>query len=490
MSAIKEQQKQQKNFPSAQKNRQREPVGSIDTCGGCTSCHQMTRIHTAPNSPTWGGSDDENNSSGSHKPCAIGFFQRNLGNSYFQSLADQQKPIGVSAQNSTSAVIQRKCNCGGSCSGCGDKEDESLSIQAKLKVGPANDTYEQEADRVADRIMRMPDKPGSSAAKASGERHPIKRVNTANRKSNSISDRTISKDGGRPLSEYTRSFMEPQFGADFSKVRIHTDKNTQQIASRINARAYTFGNHIGLNRGESENDRGLMAHELTHVVQQNGNNCGIIQRIITVNPSVAAADDILCQLRFLCSSCSEINLDRSGQTITAEKSSIASHGCECVSDAIGDPDRTYTINVDNVTDNPQSETLHDGSTATIPYPSSGPRTYNGTNPTIHMPSSSSSVMDFGGFSPSGAALFAPNWRILGHELCGHGRLKQSYAGDKGDRQGHDVTIDTENAIAGEHGEPARGHYTDHRQGESYHNPAGNMSRIVFKLIDGWHYEAP
>lgn len=270
---------------------------------------------------------------------------------------------------------------------------------------------------------------------------------------------------------------------------MHTGDESGQRAGEIRARAFTFGQHIVLGRGESEDNRNLMAHELTHVLQQNQEteSPSRIRRKVVVNPTTSEADDILAQVRFICPSA---KFGRTGRTLTTDQSSIASKGCECVTDVISDSARTYTINVDAVTDSPQTVTLHNGTTATIPNPSSGPRTYNGPNPTIHMPASAGSAMEFGGFSPSGAPLWCDNWRILGHELCGHGRLNQSYAGTKGNRPGHDSTIDTENEIAAEHGGPARGHFADTRQGESYHNPIGNRSRVVFMLVNGWHYEAP
>ncbi len=65
-----------------------------------------------------------------------------------QSIAGSRTSCG-------SPVIQRKCSCSGSCSSCSGKEEE-LGILPKLKVGPVNDMYEQEADRVADQVMRMP----------------------------------------------------------------------------------------------------------------------------------------------------------------------------------------------------------------------------------------------------------------------------------------------------------------------------------------------
>jgi hypothetical protein len=160
-------------------------------------------------------------------------------------------------------------------------------------------------------------------------------------------------------------------------------------------------------------------------------------------------------------------------------------------DATTDPARHYTIEVQDAVRVDRPQAMHDGSTVVIPDTSIGPTTTAAMHPHVIMPRSASGI-EFGLFKPDCSAEWAPNWRILGHELCGHGRLRQSYPGKqkKGDRAGHDKTIDTENAIAAEHGGPARGHYGDPRQGESFHNPVGDRTRIVFALKDGWHYEAP
>ena len=303
------------------------------------------------------------------------------------------------------------------------------------------------------------------------------------------SDLSSSLGSGRPLARETRSFFEQRFGTDLGDVRIHSGNAAGLMSSDINARAFTFGRHVVLGAGENEANSRLMAHELTHVLQQNADEDTDrrIQRIVTVNPSTAAADDILDQVRFICPA---VTFGRTGRTLTADQSSIASKGCECVTDVISDPARTYTINVDAVSNNPQPVTLSNGTKATVPDPSSGPNTLVGPNPTITMPATKGSAMEFGAFSPSGGALWCDNWRILGHELCGHARLNQSYAGSKGKRPGHDATIDTENAIAADHGQPTRGHFADSRQGESFHNPAGKRSKVVFMLVNGRHYEAP
>ena len=80
--------------------------------------------------------------------------------------------------------------------------------------------------------------------------------------------------GGAPLSKDSRDFFEPRFGADFSTVRIHTGSQASGVARQLNARAFTVGNHITFGEGHyspsSSDGKRLMAHELTHVIQQRG----------------------------------------------------------------------------------------------------------------------------------------------------------------------------------------------------------------------------
>ena len=102
---------------------------------------------------------------------------------------------------------------------------------------------------------------------------------------------------------------------------------------------------------------------------------------------------------------------------------------------------------------------------------------------------------FGAFDPSGHPVLFPNSRILAHELCGHGRLRQDYthmapdppyrAQEPGHRRGHDATINTGNAITGT---PVRGTYTNPRYGESFHQLPHSTAKLVFWQPDGLHYE--
>ena len=262
-------------------------------------------------------------------------------------------------------------------------------IQPKLKIGEPNDKYEQEADRVADEVMRMPDSvvsnssvastklqdsgtspdmphlhrrcakceseareklrqkpvqsqkssdhfspiPGSLQAKlefpgnilslqksqslntdsgrdglpniqrlcsqCGGEsqqrlfrnsdddelgnnrqnNQSLQRKQEANQAATTVTPDTESRIhalqvGGQPLSESSKAFFEPRFGQDFSQVRVHTDSQTAKLARSVSARAFTVGQHIVFGAGEyssgSSTGRRLLAHELTHTLQQQG----------------------------------------------------------------------------------------------------------------------------------------------------------------------------------------------------------------------------
>ena len=83
-----------------------------------------------------------------------------------------------------------------------------------------------------------------------------------------VAHRVAEPGAGRPLPEAVRAFMEPRFGRDFSAVRVHDSPEDRHAARRIGARAFTHREHVWIGPDESASDRKLMAHELTHVVQQ------------------------------------------------------------------------------------------------------------------------------------------------------------------------------------------------------------------------------
>jgi len=156
-------------------------------------------------------------------------------------------------------------------------------IQAKLTVSQPDDPFEQEADRVADRVMRM-EAPGVTVQrKCAGceEEEQLQRKET-----NSEAVETTPSmvhDSGAPLDSTTRTYMEQRFGHDFDNVRVHTGGHADAAARQINSLAFTLGNDVVFREGQyapqSNEGRRLLAHELTHVVQQSaGSATAAIQR--------------------------------------------------------------------------------------------------------------------------------------------------------------------------------------------------------------------
>jgi len=383
-------------------------------------------------------------------------------------------------------------------------------VQPKLTINQPNDIYEQEADVMADKVMRMTDpsindnlffKPSVSAIqrKCSHCEEEEKRMQRKEMDEEEVSadeglERYVDNlnNQGQPLSGETRNFYEPRFNCDFSDVKIHTDAVAAKSAQSINALAYTSGNNIVFNKGQynpgTDSGKNLLAHELTHVVQQNKViQPKFIQRRLVVNPA-AQTSYVAGLLSFICG---EGNVTHSDNQITTSCTQSTNTGCECVCDVTSDPARLYTIDVQPQSASPQSLPLWNGTTALVPLITPWPNTVGGTDPTvtIHNPAGRNTEMGF--FDDSERPVYYDDWRILAHELCGHGRLNQSYGGGTGNRPGHDSTINTENTIAFEHGPYAmRGHFSNLKQGESFFNPIGNRSRIGFYQTNGLHYEAP
>ncbi|MDB4582357.1 DUF4157 domain-containing protein [Draconibacterium sp.] len=203
-------------------------------------------------------------------------------------------------------------------------------IQTKLTIGQPNDKYEQEADRVADRVMSMPEPTQiqRTCSSCQGEEVQTKPLfptitplvqrqledeeelaqtkpliqqqpeeeeeeesimtksndNNSQTATSAIETGIIQSTGhGAPLPDSTRAFMENRFGTDFSGVRVHIDSNSTQLNRQLNSQAFTKGSDIYFNSGkynpESSSGKHLLAHELTHVVQHDSRSNGIIRRI-------------------------------------------------------------------------------------------------------------------------------------------------------------------------------------------------------------------
>ena len=162
----------------------------------------------------------------------------------------------------------------------------SRSIQAKLAISEPGDVHEQEADRVADQVMRMPEPAlqracsacatgGSPCPKCAREKEPLvqRKTKGSSHSLGSVPDDFLRDLGpGQPLDGAARAFFEPRFGEDFSNVRVHSYAAAEQSADEVSAQAYTLGSDIVFAAGRyaptTSEGRRLIAHELTHVVQQ------------------------------------------------------------------------------------------------------------------------------------------------------------------------------------------------------------------------------
>jgi hypothetical protein len=106
--------------------------------------------------------------------------------------------------------------------------------------------------------------------------------------------------GGRPLDHEVRERVEPHVGSDLGHVRVHDDPLAHEATHALGARAFAHGQDIFLGAGESDRDVALMAHELTHVVQQDAGGRASAQAKVTVggesSPAEAEADAIASQV--------------------------------------------------------------------------------------------------------------------------------------------------------------------------------------------------
>jgi len=202
-------------------------------------------------------------------------------------------------------------------------------FQPKLTVNQPNDVYEQEADAMADKVMRMTNHEAvhtnpaplvvqkkCAACEAEEEVHrkedeedgaiqlkpiaPIQRKCAAceqkeqvHRHASGMGVPAVTpavqqtlQSAGQSMDNGTRSFMEQRFGYDFGQVQIHNDSLAHRSSADISAHAYTHGSHIVFGAGQyqphTSSGRQLLAHELTHVVQQNHSSIkrkeGLVQR--------------------------------------------------------------------------------------------------------------------------------------------------------------------------------------------------------------------
>jgi len=154
-------------------------------------------------------------------------------------------------------------------------------LQAKLAVSQPGDAHEQEAERVAQQVMRMP-VPQLVENKKTEKLVQTKAISPGSTQVAPVVQGQLNsmRGGGQPLAESSRNFFEPCLGHDFSQVRVHNDTRAAEAAHAVNARAFTHGQDVVFGAGqyapETGEGRHLLAHELTHVVQQNSAPSGAV----------------------------------------------------------------------------------------------------------------------------------------------------------------------------------------------------------------------
>lgn len=153
------------------------------------------------------------------------------------------------------------------CASCTNKR----RLQAKLSIGASNDPLEREADRVAEQVIAASAQPAIHRAPPHIQRHTGQASSAATAPASV--DRTLAS-AGSSLDRTLQQDMGQRFGYDFSRVRVHADAVAAQSARDVSAHAYTVGQNIVFAAGQfapaTEQGRRLLAHELTHVVQQAG----------------------------------------------------------------------------------------------------------------------------------------------------------------------------------------------------------------------------
>ena len=301
--------------------------------------------------------------------------------------------------------------------------------------------------------------------------------------SNSILDTgtidTVLNSSGKNLDKDTRSFMESRFNHDFSDIKIHDDELAAKSASSMNALAYTSGNNIVFNSGQynssTDTGRRLLAHELTHALQQQDNQ-GIQRKIEVEDPtantdgssSVKNWEEARKQIRALNPA---FDVNSSGQVFDVSggscKAGISATRDKCLCD-LASSASTWKIILNN---NEWPHTIEGGKTVTV--------------------QNSFSKLNFGawgGGPDANKRVLQSNERVLGHELCGHAWLMEKGTHPAFDprtsasfgRPSHSPTVQIENKIADEiagANAPDRGLFADPHQGESF----GKISIARFGL---------
>lgn len=346
------------------------------------------------------------------------------------------------------------------------------SPRSGLTVNGPVDPVELEADRVAQQVRRMPERMKvqrkcaacqqeekaqrkCTACEKEEESHKLARKETgAGPRVAPPFAQEVLGSSGEPLDAGARAFMEPRFGHDFSRVRVHTDDKAAASARAVSAEAYTVGNHIVFATQHPE--RRLLAHELAHTLQQPA-SC-TVRRKLSVDPNQPANAPVVDPAASLTSGnrfsmmntviqtlCPRFQVDGAcGEVVstiahTLNRAELATGdkaiGCCCLS-ILTDATTQWTIEVSGLIG---AQTDDSGHQVFL-------------NPT-NIP------VEFGAFTAGNKLAFQGAVSTAGHELCGHAALMEIGAhppsADRLTTNVHDPTVRIENLISQEQGVPSR-----------------------------------
>ncbi len=188
--------------------------------------------------------------------------------------------------DSNGEVSGAECRAPGRGQDCGQLGDypspSEDTVQTKLTTNQPNDRFEQEADAIAEKVVSgetaIQRKCTDCEKEDELQMKPLIQLKANSSESGQEVQPWVqqqiesSRGGGQPLPDETRSVMESGMGADFQNVNIHTGGEAVQMNRDLGARAFTVGNDIYFNSGQYSPETGegkrLLAHELTHTVQQ------------------------------------------------------------------------------------------------------------------------------------------------------------------------------------------------------------------------------
>lgn len=145
-------------------------------------------------------------------------------------------------------------------------EEDELQTKRIDRAGEEDELQTKRLDRAAEEDELQTKREGGSAPEVGAAGGPI---------SEGLSSRIESaRGGGSTLDEGSRTQMESAFGHSFADVRVHEGSEAAELNRSVGAKAFTTGTDVFFGAGTSPSDTNLLAHELTHVVQQRGSSGG------------------------------------------------------------------------------------------------------------------------------------------------------------------------------------------------------------------------